>query len=741
MAYWTPESPEISAEAIAIASSQAASGVIARLRRELDEHNHAYYVLDEPTLPDIDYDKIFRALEAWEAAFPEHQSEHSPTQRVGGEALSEFAPAKHERPMLSINNAFTDEEAGGFDEACRKKIGAQPGVPVRYSIEPKFDGLAISLLYLDGVFARAATRGDGEVGEDVTANVKTIKAIPLDLRARLAQLGQEIPARLEVRGEILMQRKDFERLNERQRQEGKKEFANCRNAAAGSLRQLDPRITATRPLRFYAYGLGVCEGAPAHERHSEAMAWLHQLAFADSGLASVAEGIEGAMAARAVIGAKRPGLPFDIDGVVYKIDDYAQQAAAGFVSRAPVWARAHKFPPEEVASELLAIEVQVGRTGAITPVAKIRPVFVGGVTVGSATLHNFDEIAAKDIRVGDTVIVRRAGDVIPEIARPILDRRPESAVPALLPSHCPVCGSIVLKPEGEAIARCTGGRKCDAQKLQAVEHFASRRMMDIDAVGPETVALLFEHSLIADASDLYALEEAKLLALPRFADLSAQRLLRNVEASKGRDLRRFIFALGIPLIGESTARDLANAFGSIESFMQGSPESFLRVPDVGPATAASLARFIGDADNQAFVQRLLDRGARPKDAPKIEAADSAVSGKTFVITGTLPTLSRDEAKAKVEAAGAKVSGSVSKKTHWVLAGADAGGKLDKAKELGVPVIDEAAFLALLAGGAPSQEETMEPEATETAAPELPAAGAEKTEAETETAKPRARPRM
>jgi len=701
MAQLTPQSLEISSDALESSTSANAETIIGLLRKEIDTSNYDYYVLDDPKIPDIDYDMLFRALEAWENKFPQFKDSHSPTQRVGGERLSEFAPARHSRPMLSISNAFEDEEAGEFDAACRKKMGFLEGEELEYCVEPKFDGLAISLTYEHGLFTRAATRGDGEVGEDVTANVRTIKAIPMDLRGAL---GNPLPARLEVRGEILMHRKDFARLNERQRAAGEKEFANCRNAAAGSLRQLDPRITATRPLRFYAYALGECVGTPIHQSHMEALEWLKGIGFASSGLATVQKGLGGVLAARKVIGDQRATLPFDIDGVVYKVNAYNAQEKLGFISRAPVWARAHKFPPEEVATLLEGWAVQIGRTGVATPVAKVKTVFVGGVNVSSITLHNFDEVAKKDVRIGDTVIVRRAGDVIPELARVIFERRPEGAQPIMMPSQCPVCGSAIVKIEGEAAARCTGGRICGAQKTQAVEHFASRRMMDIDALGGETVNLLFEHNVIADSSDLYALDVEKLRALPRFGEVSVQRLLRNVEASKGRDLRRFIFALGIPNVGESTAKSLAKTFGSIEALMQASEQDFQRVNDIGPVGAKSLAAFVSDPDNIAFIQRFIDRGARPTDAAMTPVSATPALGKTFVITGTLPSLSRDDAKAMVEAAGGKVSGSVSKKTDWVLAGAEAGTKLTKAQDLGVPILDEAAFLALLSAPVASDEE-------------------------------------
>jgi DNA ligase (NAD+) len=682
-----------------MAGIQDAASAVASLRRELECHAHAYYVLDAPTVPDAEYDRLFAALEALEREFPALVTPDSPTQRVGAAPSTAFAGVTHRVPMLSLNNAFDEADVAAFDRRVREALGTEGAVA--YAVEPKFDGLAVSLTYVDGRFETGATRGDGETGEDVTANLRTLQAIPLRIPTRLPLL--------EVRGEVLMRRRDFTRLNEAQRARGEREFVNPRNAAAGSLRQLDPAVTAQRRLWFFAYGVVAGAGVdlPA-ERHSVLMDWLAALRFPVAPERSTAAGVEGLLGYFSAIGERRAALAYDIDGVVYKVDSLADQQRLGFVSRAPRFALAHKFPAEEALTELLGIDIQVGRTGALTPVARLKPVFVGGVTVTNATLHNEDEVRRKDVRVGDGVVVRRAGDVIPEVARVVPGRRVPGACVFTMPSACPVCGSAVVRPEGEAISRCTGGLFCAAQRRQALLHFASRRAMDIEGLGEKLVEQLVgaeapETSVEGSArvrtpADLYRLTVEQVVGLDRMAGKSARNLVAAIDASRRPSLARFIFALGIRNVGETTARDLARHFGSLEALMEAGPPALLQVPDVGPVVAASIATFFAQPHNREVIAALLAAGVVPEPMPMVPLEDGGqegVAGRTFVLTGTLPALSRDQARALIEAAGGKVSGSVSSKTDYVVAGADAGSKLEKARSLGVAVIDESALRALL----------------------------------------------
>ncbi len=767
---------------------------MAWLVEELNRHIYNYHVLDAPTIPDAEYDRLFKELQDLESAHPQAVKNDSPTSRVGAAPIPEFKQVTHSVPMLSLNNGFADEDVDNFDRRVRDGLDVHS---VDYSAELKFDGLAITLRYENGVFVQAATRGDGYTGEDVTANIRTVRVIPLRLH------GDEVPSVLEVRGEVLMFKEDFARLNQRQRDAGQKEFANPRNAAAGSLRQLDARITAQRKLRFFAYGIGLLEGADLPETHSGVLAWFERLGLPVSKERDVVNGAQGLLGYYRSIGERRAGLPYEIDGVVYKVDRVADQAALGFVSRAPRFALAHKFPAEEALTVVSAIDVQVGRTGAITPVARLVPVSVGGVTVTNATLHNEDEVLRKDVRVGDTVIVRRAGDVIPEVLSVVLERRPEPAPMRYeLPKTCPVCGSHVVREEGEAVARCSGGLTCAAQRKEAIRHFAGRRMMDIEGLGDRYIDSLVECNLIHGVADLYKLTLDDLLTMKRMADERegttpetvkqgkvatkwADNLLAAIAASKNPPLERLLFALGIRHVGESTAKTLADWLGRFALIRQ-APEALLRVlPDIGGTVAEAIAEFFAEEKNQRAIDALLAAGVTPQGehAPKAQlrekldelnllaalgipklteprarqlvqagqtleslshlnvfgvfglpatvsgaleewmatpgnrekiaalaklraellaqlpeaaaAPEGHLNGKTFVLTGTLPTMSRDAAGALIEAAGGKVSGSVSKKTSYVVAGAEAGSKLAKAEELGVTILDEAGLLALL----------------------------------------------
>ena len=666
----------------------APAGRIAHLRAEIERHNHQYYVLDAPLVSDAEYDALFRELQSIEAAHPELITPESPTQRVGATASDAFSPVTHGVPMLSLNNALEDEEVAAFDRRVREGLGVEV---VEYAAEPKFDGLAINLVYEHGRLVRGATRGDGTTGEDVTANLRTVQAIPLRLAER------HPPARVEVRGEVLMLKRDFDALNAVQRERGEKTFANPRNAAAGSLRQLDPRVTASRRLTFFAYGLGLLDGGPVLRRHSAVLDWLEAERFPVTRERRLVRGVDGLLAYYRDIGERRAGLPYDIDGVVYKVDDLEAQSRLGYVARAPRFAVAHKYPPEEATSIVVAIDVQVGRTGALTPVARLQPVFVGGVTVTNATLHNEEEVRRKDIRIGDTVVVRRAGDVIPEVARVVLERRPADAQLFRMPASCPECHSAVERPEGEAIARCTAGLYCPAQRKQALLHFASRRAMNIEGLGEKIVDQLVAAGLVHTPADLYRLDVEALAALERMGRKSAANLHAAIAASRTPPLERFVHALGIRNVGESTARDLARHFGSIEALMAAEPAALELVPDVGPVVAQSIWRFSHEAHNREVVAQLLAAGVAPRHDAAPTGAPAPLAGRTFVLTGTLPTLTRDEAKARIEAAGGKVAGSVSKKTDYVVAGSEAGSKLEKAQQLGITVLDEEQLLALLDG--------------------------------------------
>ncbi len=669
---------------------------ITALRKELDRHNVAYYVLDAPSVPDAEYDRIFRELQTLEAAYPELATPDSPTCRVGGKPLDGFVPVRHAVPMLSIRTE-TDTGASGaraFDARVRKELGlADTDPPVEYHAELKFDGLAINLRYERGVLVAAATRGDGETGEDVTQNLRTVHLIPLRLKT------ESPPAVLEVRGEVYMRRDDFDRYNAKQRAAGKPTLVNPRNGAAGSLRQLDPKLAALRPLSFFAYGLGEVrdwDGAPA--THGATLAALAGLGVPVCDERRVCQGADALIAFHDDIAARRDQLGFDIDGVVYKVNRINLQRELGFITREPRWAVAHKYPAQEELTTVLGIEVQVGRTGALTPVARLAPVFVGGVTVTNATLHNQDEIDRKDVRIGDTVFVRRAGDVIPEVVAVVLDRRPVPGPPRfdLLAQYpvCPVCGSHVVRLPDEAVARCTGGLFCPAQQRCALLHFAARRALDIEGLGDKRVDQLMGSGLVHTPADLYGLSFTGVAGLERMGDKSAANLLDAIEKSKATTLARFIFALGIRNVGEATAKDLARHFGALDSLITADEQSLLQVHDVGQIVAQSITQFFAEPHNLEVIRGLRTAGVHWAEVKRLPQSMGMLSGKTFVLTGTLPNLSRDQAKEKIEAAGGKVAGSVSKKTDFVVAGLEAGSKLAKAEELGLMILDEAGLLAL-----------------------------------------------
>jgi DNA ligase (NAD+) len=660
---------------------------IQTLRAEIERHNRQYYILDAPLISDAEYDQLFRELQALEAEHPQLLSSDSPTQRVGAAPLSAFAAVAHATPMLSLNNAFADEDVAAFDRRVREGLAAIGEVD--YVAEPKFDGLAVGLSYEQGILVRGATRGDGSTGEDVTANLRTLQSIPLHLQ------GSGWPAVLEVRGEVLIWRSDFARMNARQREHGEKEFVNPRNAAAGSLRQLDPRITARRPLRFFAYGVGgvAANGLPA--THSALLNQLAEWGFPVAPERCRVSGLAGLLAYYVEIGGRRDSLPYDIDGVVYKVDELAAQERLGFVSRAPRFAIAHKFPAEEAFTALLDISIQVGRTGALTPVARLAPVFVGGVTVTNATLHNEDEVLRKDLRIGDTVVVRRAGDVIPEVVRAVPEKRPAAAARFVMPQTCPVCASKIVRNPDEAVARCSGGLYCPAQRKQALLHFASRRALDIEGLGDKLVEQLVDSDIVRTPADLFRLDLAELNNLDRMGEKSARNLLAAIEQSKQTTLARFIYALGIRNVGEATARDLARHFGSLDRLLAADEGQLLQVPDVGPIVAQGLRQFFGEPHNLEVIEQLRAAGVAWHDGQPSAQTVAGVAGKVFVLTGTLPSLTRDAAKAMLEAAGGKVTGSVSKKTDFVVAGAEAGSKLEKARLLGVRIVDEEQLLAML----------------------------------------------
>ena len=661
------------------------------LEKDLERWNYEYYVLDAPTVPDSEYDKAFRELSELEKAHPELKSEASPTERVGGAARSDLIKVRHAVPMLSIHTEtdFEAEGAKAFDERVRKGLGlAETDEEVEYDVELKFDGLAMNLRYESGFLVSAATRGDGLVGEDVTANVKTIRTIPL-------RLPQGVPDILEVRGEVIMHKADFERLNDEQRLEGQKPFVNPRNAAAGCLRQLDPKVTAKRKLSFYAYGLGEISEAVALS-HSAILDRLEKWGFPVAKQRRVVRGWKALAEFHDWVKSIRQSLPFEIDGVVYKVNSLAQQNELGFISREPRWACAHKYPPEEALTVVQDIDVQVGRTGKLTPVARLKPVFVGGVTVSNATLHNEDFIAELGLKIGDTVVVRRAGDVIPEVVRVLSERRMGTERDFVMPDKCPVCGSETYRDEEEKDTRCTGGLFCPAQRRESLVHFASRLALNIDGLGEKVIDQLLEAQLIQTPADLYRLTEDKLLLLERFGKKSASNLLEALQKSKETTLARFIYALGIRHVGESTARDLAAHFKSLQALMDAGAEELVKVNDVGEVIAQSIIHFFEEDHNRKVIENLIAQGVH-WPMPQESAVNEAVSGKTFVLTGTLPSMGREEAKALLLAQGAKVASSVSKKTDYVVAGAEAGSKLEKAQALGVKVIDQEQMLALLKG--------------------------------------------
>ncbi len=680
------------------------------LRAELAQHNHRYYVLDDPAVPDSEYDRLMRELKALESQHPDLVTPDSPSQRVGGAPAAQFGEVRHAVPMLSLDNAFGEEDLQGFDRRVREKLDARE---VEYTAEPKLDGLAISLVYEKGMLIRGATRGDGSTGEDVTQNIRTVRAIPLRL------MGAGWPALLEVRGEVFMSKKGFEALNKTLSAKGEKTYVNPRNTAAGSLRQLDPRITAERPLEFYAYAWGEVRPNSLPRRHSEMLEKFRSWGLRVNPEIKTVQGAEGCLAYYQAMGKKRDSLPYEIDGVVYKVDrlDYRQEL--GFVAKAPRWAVAHKFPAQEMMTVLNAVDFQVGRTGALTPTARLEPVFVGGVTVSNATLHNMDEIERKDIRIGDTVIVRRAGDVIPEVAAVVLAKRPKGAKKVTLPKTCPVCGSEVVRPEGEAVARCSGGLFCTAQRKERILHFASRRAMDVEGLGDKLVEQLVDAKLVDTPADIFKLTMKKLADLERMGEKSAQNLVDAIAKSSKTTLPRFLYALGISDVGETTAADLAKHFGSLEKLeaaardyekqrlaLDGAPpretekklkELELRgVEGIGPVVAEQIGAFFHQAGNRKVIAELCKAGVTWPAMPKQTAAGAQpLVGKTFVLTGTLGSMTRDDAKERIQALGGKVSGSVSAKTHYVVAGSEPGSKLREAERLKVPVLDEAAFLKLI----------------------------------------------
>jgi DNA ligase (NAD+) len=673
------------------------------LRTALHHHAHQYYVLDAPELPDAEYDRLFQELQALEAQYPDWLTADSPTQRVGGQVLDAFATVRHAVPMLSIRTETDTQSSGAeaFDARIRKELELpDTAAPVEYVAELKFDGLAINLRYEQGVLVQASTRGDGEYGEDVTQNIRTIGQIPL----RIESLSNDpaypaVPPVLEVRGEVYMRRDSFEALNARQRTKGEKTFVNPRNAAAGAVRQLNPAIAAQRPLSFFAYGLGEvspsAQGGPEFASHFELLKTLKIWGFPVEAGVSIAYGAINLIAFHQQVALRRNQLAFDIDGVVYKVNSLALQQRLGFVSREPRWAVAHKFPAQEQITTVLAIDVQVGRTGKLTPVAKLAPVFVGGVTVTNATLHNEDETRRKDVRVGDTVIVRRAGDVIPEVVSVLLDQRAHAAPPFSMPQVCPVCQSLALREEGEADYRCTGGLFCSAQRKQAILHFAQRRAVEVEGLGDKLVEQLVDANVIHTLPDLYKLGLTSLAALDRMAEKSAQNIVEALEKSKHTTLPRFLFGLGIRHVGEATAKELVRHFGTLDSIMAAPEDVLLGVNDVGPVVAHSIRTFFDQPHNREVVEQLRACGLTWEENSGADQGAKPLAGKTLVLTGTLPTLSRDAARELIENAGGKVSGSVSKKTHFVVAGSEAGSKLDKARELGVTVLDEAALLSLL----------------------------------------------
>lgn len=656
------------------------------LRQILDRANYEYYVMDTPELPDAEYDRCLRDLQVLEKEYPQLVTSDSPTQRVGAEPLAAFTQIRHEMPMLSLDNAFDDAEMEDFDRRMRDRLNNT--APVEYACEPKLDGIAVSLLYRDGVLERAATRGDGSVGEDITQNVRTIFSVPLKL------LAENVPSVLEVRGEIYMPKAGFAALNEKAHQAGEKGFVNPRNAAAGSLRQLDSRITAQRPLELCVYSVGLVEGGELPERHSEILEQLNRWGFRINSEMAVAENIQACIEYYRRLGEKRAQLPYDIDGIVFKVNSIPLQKRLGFVARAPRWATAYKFPAQEEMTQLLDVEFQVGRTGAVTPVARLQPVFVGGVTVSNATLHNRDEIERLGVKIGDTVIIRRAGDVIPQVVSVVESRRPENARSIEFPAHCPVCDSPVEVTPGEAVARCSGGLICSAQRKQAIKHFASRKAMDIDGLGDKLVEQMVDEGLLNSVSGLYHLALDPLVELERMGEKSAQNLLDALVRSKSTTLPKFLYALGIREVGEATARNLARHFGDIEALIQADTEALQQVEDVGPVVAHYVAEFFQQPHNAEEIAALQQAGVHWE--PEVqEEGTQPLAGQTWVLTGKLEILSRSEAKDYLQRLGAKVAGSVSASTHTVVAGPGAGSKLNKARDLALPILDENALMVML----------------------------------------------
>ena len=667
-------------------SSQSPAARIRTLRDQVEHYNYAYHALDNPEVSDAQYDSLLQQLRDLEQQHPELITADSPTQRVGASPLAAFGEIKHRVPMLSLDNAFSDTVVRDFDRRVRERL--KESGPLRYSAEPKLDGLAVSATYADGIFVQGATRGDGGTGEDITQNLRTIAALPLKLR------GSGIPSVLEVRGEVFMPKERFERFNAQAATRGEKVFVNPRNAAAGSLRQLDARITAQRPLDIFIYGTGFVQDGALPLTHGETLQQLRQWGFKVCPQSRIVDSIDDCLRFYEDIGAQRASLPYQIDGVVYKVDDFALRRRLGFVARAPRWAIAHKFPAEEEITVIRDIEFQVGRTGALTPVARLVPVFVGGVTVSNATLHNMDEVERKDVRVGDSVVVRRAGDVIPEVVRVLLDRRPAKTHALVLPSKCPVCGSPVLRDAEQAIARCTGGRTCAAQRVEEIKHFASRRALDIQGLGDKLIEQLSATGIIKSPADLWDLQAEQLQELDRMGEKSAQKIIHSIQAAKRTTLPRFLYSLGIRDVGESTALALAQHFETLQRMLSASEEQIQEVPDVGPVVARNTIAYLREPENQRLLARLVAAGISWPAVTRPAAAGN-LSGKTFVLTGTLAGMTREAAQAAIQEAGGKVTGSVSAKTSYVVAGADPGSKLKKANDLGVAVLDEAGLLALL----------------------------------------------
>ncbi len=663
-----------------------------RLRDQIRHHDYRYHALDDPEIPDAEYDRLLRELQSIESAHPELITPDSPTQRVGATPVSAFTTVQHELPMLSLGNVFDEDGLREFHQRILKRLALDSDAELLYSAEPKLDGAAVSLMYENGVLVRGATRGDGRSGEDVTHNVRTIDAIPLRL------VGKGYPGRLEIRGEVFMPKAGFDAYNDKARAAGDKTFVNPRNAAAGSLRQLDPKLTAQRPLDMYAYSVGVADGGALPSQHSDIIARLQEWGVKVCPERRVVSGVDGCLEYYESIGARRDGLGYEIDGVVYKVDSLALQDKLGFVSRAPRWAVAHKFPAQEELTEVEGVEFQVGRTGAITPVARLKPVFVGGVTVANATLHNIDELHRKDVRVGDTVVVRRAGDVIPEVASVVVSRRPTDTQRVQLPKKCPVCGSPVERGEGETIARCTGGLRCAAQRAEALKHFVSRRALDIEGLGAKLIEQLVVSDRLKTPADIFELTSEELCELDRMGEKSAQNLVRSIEVSKSTTLARFLFSLGIREVGEATAEGVAAHFGRLANVVSATVEELQEVPDVGPVVAARIQAFFSERHNLDVIARLQEYGVEWPEADPVEVPHQGVlTGKNLVITGTLPRMTRDEAKELIQSAGGKVTGSVSSKTDYLIAGEKAGSKLRKAEKLEIVILDEAGLEDLLSG--------------------------------------------